>query len=194
MRFFRPSISGFTLAELLISLAILGVIATFTIPKILQIQQEQRYNSIAKEAAGTISSAFDAYKLNNTLSGSTTMGALSQYINYVQYDTSGTLVDDVPGLGSWTCSNAQPCLRLHNGAALFYMGYNFGGTATTNAIYFHLDPDGTYSGNTNGPGKSVQIFLYYNGRMTAKSGVLPGTCTSGPCNITTSSDPSWFSW
>ncbi|MCE3236975.1 MAG: hypothetical protein K0Q50_3167, partial [Vampirovibrio sp.] len=29
------SVSGFTLAELLISLAILGVIATFTIPKIL---------------------------------------------------------------------------------------------------------------------------------------------------------------
>ena len=30
---------GFTLSELLISLSILGIIAVFTIPKVLQVQQ-----------------------------------------------------------------------------------------------------------------------------------------------------------
>lgn len=44
--------SGFTLAELLIALTILGVIATFTIPKILTAQQASTYNAIAKETMG----------------------------------------------------------------------------------------------------------------------------------------------
>lgn len=75
---------GFTLAELLISLAILGVIATFTIPKILSSQQNGQYNAEAKEVASMISGAYQAYSLNNTVSGSTTLGALTPYMNYVQ--------------------------------------------------------------------------------------------------------------
>lgn len=50
---------GFTLAELLIALAILGVIAAFSIPKVLSAQQNQTYNAIAKEAAAT----YQNYKL-----------------------------------------------------------------------------------------------------------------------------------
>ena len=42
---------GFTLAELLIALTILGVIAIFTIPKVLQSQQDTRYSAAAKEVA-----------------------------------------------------------------------------------------------------------------------------------------------
>lgn len=49
---------GFTLAELLIALSILGVIATFTIPKVLQSQQNGKYNTMAKEAIATISQAY----------------------------------------------------------------------------------------------------------------------------------------
>jgi prepilin-type N-terminal cleavage/methylation domain-containing protein len=47
----KPSLQlrAFTLAELLISLALLGVIATFTIPKILGSSQSQRYPDILKE-------------------------------------------------------------------------------------------------------------------------------------------------
>lgn len=47
------SAQGFTLAELLIALAILGVIATFTIPKILTTQQNSKYNAMAKEVASS---------------------------------------------------------------------------------------------------------------------------------------------
>ena len=41
---------GFTLAELLISLGILGLIATFTIPKIVGAAGDSKYNAAAKEA------------------------------------------------------------------------------------------------------------------------------------------------
>lgn len=49
-----PSQPGFTLAELLIALAILGVIATFTIPKILQAQQNQEKHAIYKETIAAL--------------------------------------------------------------------------------------------------------------------------------------------
>ncbi len=48
--FLKPEkpFKGFTLAELLMALAILGVIATFTIPKILGAQQSSSSNAKAK--------------------------------------------------------------------------------------------------------------------------------------------------
>ena len=46
---------GFTLAELLIALLILGMIATFTIPKILNSQQDSKKKSIFKEDIAALS-------------------------------------------------------------------------------------------------------------------------------------------
>ena len=55
---------AFTLAELLIALAILGVIATFTIPKILDSGSNSQWNAIGKEAAAMVSGAYQSYKLD----------------------------------------------------------------------------------------------------------------------------------
>jgi len=46
--------NGFTLSELLISLAILGVIAAFTIPKILSSQNDAQRKAVFKETYATI--------------------------------------------------------------------------------------------------------------------------------------------
>jgi Tfp pilus assembly protein FimT len=56
---------GFTLAELFIALGILGMIATFTIPKVLQTQQGNQYRSAAKETAAMVSEAYAAYSLTH---------------------------------------------------------------------------------------------------------------------------------
>lgn len=191
---------AFTLAELLIALAILGVIATFTIPKVLSSQQDGRYKSIAKEAAGTISAAYQAYRLANTPISGTTPGDLYQYMNYVKYETA-TQIDDDQGNTTTSCTAGMPCLRLHNGAVLYSWGTaSFGGTASTNMLWFQVDPDGTVTspgGDTspNAPGKSVVYFLYYDGFITdygnARFPSINSANTFGPSPSRT---PPWFSW
>lgn len=187
---------GFTLAELLIALAILGVIATFTIPKLLEVQQNQQDNAKAKEAIATVAAAYHAYKLQNTAATSTTGGALTQYLNYVKIQTSGQ-VDDIYGYGSWNCFAGAPCYILHNGGALILSPNSFAGTkawagtSTTDFIDFFFDPDGRVTdGTTNGPGKSLKIFLYYNGKVTDWCGAVDEDPLSSGCT----GRPPWFYW
>jgi prepilin-type N-terminal cleavage/methylation domain-containing protein len=180
---------GFTLAELLISLAILGVIATFTIPKILSAQQSSQYNATAHEVAGMISGAFQQYQFNNSSVPSTfSVIDLTQYINYVSVDTTSTIVAQ----GVVDCTNAGwLCLKLHSGGTLYaWKADQFGGTSSLNAIPIGYDPGppGTMTGPTRLP-----FYLYYNGSIRTKSTVLAGTTYSGGA-ITSSADPSWFQW
>lgn len=189
------SIKGFTLAELLIALAILGVIATFTIPKILTAQTNGKYNAIAKESMGMVSGAFEQAQQAGTLSATTKPSDLTPYMNYVVYDTS-TVVDDITGNSSTTCTSTAPCIRLHNGGILMFDNGNaFGGTATTNMIDFRLDPDGVYSGTTNGQGKMLIFALYYNGGIMTWDNLKPGTVGSyGSYSSNSAAVPSWFNW
>lgn len=66
---------GFTLSELLVALAILGVIATFTIPKVLEGSNSSRYNAIVEEAAASLSAIYHA-EFVLTGNRTTSMGAL----------------------------------------------------------------------------------------------------------------------
>lgn len=189
--------SGFTLAELLIALAILGVIATFTIPKVLLVQQGQQYNAMAKEVAGMISAAFQQYRLTNEVTATMVAGDLTPYFNYVNLDTTRT-IDNKYGSTTSSCTVAGGgCLMLHNGGALRYNGSTLAGTNLTNALEFIFDPDGIQTDNTtDSPGKSVNFFLYSNGLLTSRENTLPNTAASGGTYATPSSiaDPPWFSW
>lgn len=180
----RQASGGFTLAELLISLAILGVIATFTIPKILNSSTNGQNAAVAKEIASMISGAFSVYTLNNTLASSTTAGVLTQYMNYVSQDTSSTF-SDLPACTA-TASHII-CLKLHNGGVLQYDDRNtFGGTTSGDAILFNVDPDG--SGATGG----ATFVLYYNGRLSTR-GIGAPSGTGGTAITAITSDPTYIS-
>jgi hypothetical protein len=86
---------------------------------------------------------------------------------------------------------------MPNGAVVQYDSDAFGGMATTNAVWFHVDPDGVLTDSTtNNIGKSVPLFLYYqNGRITDEGNILTGTRdASSGWGAASSKVPPWFSW
>jgi prepilin-type N-terminal cleavage/methylation domain-containing protein len=188
--------SGFTLAELPIAIGVLGVIATFTIPKVLQSQQDQTNNAIGKEAMAAIAGAYTSYKLQNGSPPSGMVGSdLKPYLNYIKDDTTST-IDDIYAWTTTTCDNSHPCIRLHNGAILRFENDAFSGTTATNEIGFQVDPDGkvTTDGSAGTPGKSLGIVLYYNGRMsTYEKMTSPSYHSYGTANAVAGGDPIWYS-
>jgi len=108
------------------------------------------------------------------------------------------MVDDNQAQTAWACDALDPCLRLHNGGTLHYYHGSFGGTATTNAVTYEFDPDGreTIAGSTNSPGKAVQFWLYYDGRIRTWATLRTGTATqgAGPFTVDAAKDPPWFSF
>lgn len=190
----KRGLFGFTLVELLIALAILGVIATFTIPKILTAQQNERNEAIAKETAAMISAAYQQAQHEGVAQADMVGYTLTQYMNYVSADTT-SIIDDRPGIASYDCAS-QSCIKLHNGGVLlFRSGESFGGTGADNGIPIIFDPDGVYSGSTaDSPGKSVIFVLYYSGKLTSFGFIPPPCFYSSIAPIGPAPDPSWFSW
>jgi prepilin-type N-terminal cleavage/methylation domain-containing protein len=189
--------TAFTLAELLIALVILGVIATFTIPKVVQNQRDQRYNAVVKEAASAVVQAYGLYQKDNGFSTSVTMDDFIPYLGYVKHNPPFR-VDGVWGNLDIHCGGTSGCLLLSSGATIQWtFGENFSGTGTTNAIRFVVDPNGSTDQpiSLTSPGKSTQFFLYYNGRLSEYSGIPDGTVTStGSYNHMNGNTPPYFSW
>ena len=188
---------GFTLAELLISLAIIGVIATYAIPKIMTTSQNEQNIAKVKEVAGMLTGALQQAQAAGTLSGTTKARDLTQYMNYVATDTS-SIIDSIPAYSKDTCTSTDFCLVLHNGGALWVRNYNFNGSTNLNALEFLFDPDmkNNTTSTANIPGKAVKFYLYYDGSIRTMGTIKSNSCNSQACpfNANPSLDPSWFSW
>jgi prepilin-type N-terminal cleavage/methylation domain-containing protein len=187
---------GFTLSELLIAIAILGLIATFTIPKVLQSVGNSTNKAIGKETASVISQAYDGLKAdgNGSVPNTVTAGTLMAKINYVQALASGTMAGitcATPG------ADTTSCYQLHNGGILVVDTGDTFGTDNTGGLVFSLDPDGATGTNT-----AVSFVLGHDGRIMTGGVADNGAAEAAPFNtydltggltpITT--DPSWFSW
>ncbi len=117
-RIFKKAHSGFTLAELLITLAMLGVIATFTIPKIMQSQQNERRKAVFRETFGALSQPL----YHGVVKGQIT--DLSEYWIYLQNNLNAVkFCTNANTQGCWSGStdnaNNDPSkngILMHNGA------------------------------------------------------------------------------
>ena len=72
---------AFTLSELLIALAILGLIATFTIPKIITNLNNNNRNAIYKETFAALSEATHAGILSSELNETNIRTYFAEHIN-----------------------------------------------------------------------------------------------------------------
>ncbi|WP_373531254.1 type II secretion system protein [Vampirovibrio sp.] len=107
---------GFTLAELLIALAILGVIATFTVPKILNAQQDSRKKAVFKETLAALSNlTYEAAREGSVTNATTEWSYVLNNLNYAKI--CDTNLNDQ---GCWAppLANNIYGFVLHNGAAI----------------------------------------------------------------------------
>ena len=194
---------GYSLVELVITIGIISLLVTFTIPQLFQ-SNTSKYSSkqtaAARDVAFMVLSAYQKYRLvQGTVTSGTTMGALSQYMSYLKVSTTGTLDDYVSVNTSYDCSTGITCLYLQSGGTLFWSNTtSFNGTASTNSIAAYYDPDSNQTGGTaDSSGKSLYLFLTYGGKVYTRN--TPPTTglynsTGGPYTAASSGsyDPAWF--
>lgn len=202
-RKFRKRVFGFTLAELLIAIVILGIIAAFTIPKILESTGNGKLENIAKETACLLRDAFSYYKKDFTPQWDMMSNSsyFFQFVNYVEEDTTTTQasVPDPP-VGQTklqSCSTTTPCILMHTGAIVQYdTGITFGASDPspnnpniTDFIFFNIDPDGFRS-----EAGRISIVLFYNGRITTGEKAGPLTPSNNTMTLETTDPPYLDAW
>lgn len=184
---------GFTLSELLIALAILGLIATFTIPKVLTSVGEKGNLSVAKEAMASITQAYDAIRSENNGYGSVALtGAdVLTKMNYVETVTSAAATG-VRAVACTDLSGATPCIRLQNGVVLQTTLADTFATQTLGTIAFNVYPDGGASTSSPAP---LTVLLTNDGRLiTGTTLAIGGNTYTVAGGFAAAALPSWFAW
>jgi prepilin-type N-terminal cleavage/methylation domain-containing protein len=184
---------AFTLTELLVALAVLGLITSFIIPKVISDINSRGYNTSLKQCMATITNEYQTYIASTIPNANTSSNMILKNLNYIEIDTTstitglyGTTVRSYQCTPSGYAPGTGICYKLHSGGVL--MAYaqqeTFGGTTPNNVIPYLFDPDG--NGSTTG----VIIFLYFNGRVVTYSKLLSNS-PSALWNYNPLPDPSW---
>jgi prepilin-type N-terminal cleavage/methylation domain-containing protein len=172
---------GFTLSELLVSLAVLGLIAAFAVPKVLTSVGNSTLIANAKEAISTVSGAYEALKADFNGMLPTTMGLNMQtgIPSKMSFNQRGDYIPGAIGAPDQFNIVAAPAaatnaVRFANNAVIAFNPADtfFTTTPRTAAIpnaqgrvAFEVDPDGV------GPNKGFSVILGYDGRVFIPSNV-----------------------
>ena len=154
--------NGFTLAEVLITLAIIGVVATLTLPALMTNTQEQQARTALKKGINTLTEAaqmnsaiagFDYASFNETSTNNSESQSLYGLLasrTTVDYQTTGTTTNEAKAVNSGA-SNFVVFFR--DGSAIAFP--NDANTLITNATVKAMQQDGLVYGikalyDTNG--------------------------------------------
>ena len=203
----KNSPNAFTIPELLIALAIMAVVTTFAIPKLLTAGGEDgtKHKRVIQEVAVIVNAAYIKYQLNNNVTSSFKLEDVVPYMDFVAEDNTSVIDKYRTGTGSRDCSVVNVnCYKMHNGAVFHGSTNNtFGQPQNDHYVYFLVDPNGVLDTTAaeDHVGKAIDMILYYDGRVKTMSACLEGDttyesglpqdwCPGDPA----SDDPSWFSW
>jgi prepilin-type N-terminal cleavage/methylation domain-containing protein len=131
--------NGFTLAEVLITLAIIGVVATMTLPALMTNTSEQQYKSAMKKAVNTLTEAaqmhnsIDGYSfsgfqtsadiVDETADATFSMEALLRMRTSIDFTKTGNSKFDVKGAGTGAADqaiSADEFVHFRDGSVLLY--------------------------------------------------------------------------
>lgn len=173
---------GFTLAEVLITLGIIGVVAALTIPVLVQNADERATVSALKKSYSTLSNAYKLAEQENgtpdtwgTITGTMMINNIKPYLNVVKYGTN-------PGIKFWYLDTSMvsgvydwwgPALTLEDGSFLFGQVINasclgvYGSSMQLQNVcgVYNVDLNGTKNPNQYGR----DIFTFY----LTKYGIFP---------------------
>ena len=169
-RLLSSSLKGFTLAEVLITLGIIGVVSAMTVPSLMQNYQRQSYVTQLHKVYNELNQALIRYQTDSNAvslreAGLTSVSAygsfLKKYFNVVQ-DCGTTQTPcfsssykKLSGVSSkFQCNNN--CMVLASGASIgIAMGQN-------NIVQFIVDINGSKGPNIYGR-DAFSLYLYTNG-------------------------------
>jgi prepilin-type N-terminal cleavage/methylation domain-containing protein len=142
---------GFTLAELLVSLLILGEIATFTIPKILSSQQNGMKKVILKETVATL----EQIKYKEIDIGGSTASSTNVFLDNINAVKVCKTNSQTEGCYSY---DTYPGALLHNGAVIAsFDGWTAWGGPGCEVDGIIIDWNGNTGPNTVGDDKLAII-------------------------------------
>lgn len=144
--------NGFTLAELLIALALLGIIAAFTIPKVIQASGAEETQAKLKEVVSTMEQAWYNQKMQNQQGvGNTLFASILPSLNVVESNAGSVSAVNAPYNGM---APAHPCttagMNADQGWIQFQNGVVISGLTTTqaNGMLTAMPPVGSLANST----------------------------------------------
>ncbi len=143
---------GFTLAELLVVVLILGVIITFTVPKVLQSQQDKRLEAVRKETYATLADLIYQGVMKDEISAANYPIYIRDHVNAAKICPTHVLnegciteeMKDQIRARVGTAWENKPGVVLHNGAVIWYL------SSGANLVGFMLDMNGPAGGSVAG--------------------------------------------
>ena len=115
--------SGFTLSELLIALAILGLIATFTIPKVIQSVDASHQRALIKDTYSALNQILYEGHLDGTIRNQADFKAAAiQKLNAVQVCNTNVVTENCASASMWDPNGddlGQAGFVLPNGAVIY---------------------------------------------------------------------------
>ncbi len=179
--------NGFTLVEILITIALIGVLATMLIPVLFQNVGQEKFMDIAKNSASALGQGYATLLSETPSTADTTAQTIALKMDHVRRISNGSTstqlqnVTNTPANGTCLqagasscalfrtpCDATTPCLLLNSGGVLQYDSTaKFAPTGqtpglNTHAVRFIMDPD------ADGPQPAISLMLFFGGRITTR--------------------------